>query len=432
MKKIITFLVVVLIATTSFAQKKELKAATNALKTNNYTEALSVLNTVKPLLADAKEKYKTNYYFLLGKALYANGTTPDNFEDAVSAFNTLFDLEKAGSRKYTDEAAALVNTLVKTVADKASSDYNEAISLNKNVETKEQSKDIFDRAAKGFNKVYILSKSDTAFLQNSALAYYFSNNYSASVKSYQKLLDIGYTGVSTTYIATSVVNGQKVSYTSQKEMDRQVKMKLVTDPKVEVRDSQKNGIIKMIAKNYIALEDNEKALEAIKAAQKATPDDYGLLVDEANVYFAMGNNQMFKQKLEEAVKINPNDAMLHYNIGVMKMDLKDNEGAIASFYKAIEIKPDYTDAYNNIGAAILAKAEPIVEEMNANLSNFDKYDQLQAKQLEVYREALPFYEKVYNMDSTNISVVQTLMGIYENLEMYEKAKELREVYKTLK
>lgn len=430
MKRIITLLIVVLISTTSFAQKKQLKAATKALKTNNFTEALSVLKTVKPLLADAKDKYKTNYYFLLGKALYANGTKPANFEDVVASFNTLFELEKAGSPKYTAEARGIVNALVKKVADEASNDYNEGIALSK--EKKEQSKDFFEKAAKGFNKVYILSKADTAFLQNSALAYYFSNNYSESVKSYQKLLDLGYTGVSTSYTAKSVVNGERIAYPSKKEMDKQVKLKLATDPKVEHRESQRNGIIKMIAKNYIALEDNENALKAIKAAQKVTPNDYGLLVDEANVYFAMGNNKMFKQKLEEAVAINPNDAMLHYNIGVMKMDLKDTEGAIASFNKAIALKPDYTDAYNNIGAAILAKAEPIVEEMNANLSNFDKYDKLQAKQMQIYKEALPFYEKVYEMDSTNISVVQTLMGIYENLEMYEKAKELRAVYKTLK
>lgn len=432
MKRIITLLIVVLISATSFAQKKQLKAATKALKTNNFTEALSVLKTVKPLLADAKDKYKTNYYFLLGKALYANGTKPANFEAVVASFNTLFDLEKESSPKYTEEAKGIVNALVKKVADQASNDYEEAIGLSKNAETREQSKNVFESAAKGFNKVYILSKADTAFLQNSALAYYFSNNYSESVKSYQKLLDLGYTGISTSYTAKSVVNGKTVAYASKNEMDKQVKMKLATDPKVEVRKSQRNGIIKMIAKNYIALEDNENALKAIKEAQKVTPNDYGLLVDEANVYFAMGNNKMFKQKLEEAVAINPNDAMLHYNIGVMKMDQKDSEGAIASFNKAIALKPDYKDAYNNIGAAILAKAEPIVEEMNANLSNFDKYDKLQAKQMQIYKEALPFYEKVYEMDATNISVVQTLMGIYENLEMYEKAKKLRAVYKTLK
>jgi len=428
MKKLITLLIIVLISTASFAQKKELKAATKALDSNNYTEALSVLKTAKPLIKDAKLKYKTNYYFLLGKALYANGTTPNNFEASVEAFDTLFALEKNSKAKYSDKAKEIVNMMVKNIADDASNAYNEAIQLNKNPETKEKSVAFFDKAAKGFKKVYVLSATDTAFLQNSALAYYFSNNFSESVKTYQKLLDIGYTGISTSYIATSVVNDQKIGYATKEEMDKQVKLKLAKNPEVIVRKSQRNGIIKMIAKNYIALQDNEKALEAIKKAQEASPNDYGLLVDEANVYFAMGNNIMFKQKLEEAVKINPNDYMLHYNIGVMKMDLNDNDGAIASFNKAIELQPDYKDAYNNIGAAILAKAEPLVEEMNANLSNFDKYDKLQAQQLAIYKEALPYYEKVYEMDATNISVIQTLMGIYENLEMYEKGKELRAVY----
>lgn len=188
----------------------------------------------------------------------------------------------------------------------------------------------------------------------------------------------------------------------------------------------------MIAKNYIALKDNEKALEYIKQAQKDTPNDYGLLVDEANVYYAMGDNVKFKEKLEEAVKINPSDPTLFYNIGVMKMDLNDNEGAIESYKKAIKLKPDYAEAYNNIGAAILKKAEPIIEEMNQNLSNFDKYDALQAKQFDVYREALPYYEKAYEFDSSNISIVRTLLGIYENLEMSEKQKALQEVYQGMK
>jgi len=432
MKHFITLLVAILISTTAFAQKNELKAASKALDSKNYTEAASALNSIKSTIDSSKEKYKSQYYFLLGKTLYANGANPDSYYEAIQAFKTLLKIEKSGTNKYSNDASAIINTIVEKVAGKANKDYNEAILLNKNIEIKEDANVKFANAAKGFEKVYSLSERDTAFIQNSALAYYFANDYTKSLEKYQQLLDLGYTGISTSYTAKSVASGKEVTFASKGDMNKQVKLKLVEDPKVEVRESQKNAIIKMIAKNYIAMEDNDNALAAIKKAQEAAPDDYGLLVDEANVYFAMGDNLKFKEKLEKAVKLNPTDPMLHYNIGVMKMELDDNTGAIESFTTATELKPDYTDAYNNIGAVVLSKAESIVEEMNRSLNDFNKYDKLQAQQLEVYKEALPYYEKAYELDSSKISVVQTLMGIYENLEMTEKAQEIREVYNKLK
>jgi len=432
MKKFITFLVAILISTTTFAQKDELKSANKALDANNFTEVLSVLNSIKPTINEAKEKYQTAYYFLLGKALYANGTTPNTFAEAVESFNTLIKIEESGTKKYANDAIAIINTIVEKVAEKASEDYNEAILLNKSADTQGDAESLFAEAGGNFQKVYTLSARDTAYLQNSALSYFFAKDYNKSLEKYKNLKEIGYSGQSTLYTAVSVVSGQNVSYASQSDMDKQVKLKLVTDPEVEVRESQRNNIIQMIAKNYIALNDNENALAAIKEAQTATPDNYGLLVDEANVYFAMGDKLKFKDKLEEAVKINPTDPMLYYNIGVMKMELGDKEGAIASFLTATELKPDYTDAYNNLGAVILTKAAPIVEEMNKSLNDFNKYDKLQAQQMEVYKEALPYYEKAFELESTRISVVQTLMGIYENLEMSEKVQELRKVYNNLK
>ncbi len=432
MKQFITFLVALLISTSAFAQKSELKAAMKALDANNFTEALSVLKSIEPSINSAKQKYITQFYFIKGKSLYANGLNPDTYSDATEALNKVIKIEKNSTGTYYNDATALVNSIVSKVSEKASKDYNDAILLNRNIEIKENAPALFEEAAKGFEKVYVLSERDTAFLQNSALAYYFANDYSKSLEKYQQLLDLGYTGKSTLYTATSVVSNKEVSFASMEDMQKQVKMKLVTDPNVEARESQRNAIIKMIAKNYIALEDNENALAAIKEAQEEAPDDYGLLVDEANVYFAMGDNLKFKEKLEKAVELNPTDPMLHYNIGVMKMELKDNEGALESFMTATELKPDYTDAYNNIGAVILTKAESIVEEMNQSLNDFNKYDRLQAQQMEVYKEALPYYEKAFELNASKVSVVQTLMGIYENLEMTEKAQQIREVYNKLK
>jgi len=431
MKKLITLVLVALIATTSYAQKDELKMAQKAVDANNYTEALTALSKIESTIDGAKIKYKTQYYFLAGNANYANGTTPDNFKKASKAFNKVIDLESKGAKKYTNEVSQTLNSMIQKVADSASKDYNKAIQLGNDESTKEKSLTLFNNAAKGFENVYAISSRDTSYVQFAANAYYFSENYENSIRTCQQLLDLGYTGISTSYTAKSLANGQMVKFNSQEDLDKQVLLKLVEEPKVVVKDSQKNTLIKLIANNYVALKDNEKALAAILEAKKATPDDYGLLVDEANIYYAMGDNVKFKEKLEEAIKINPTDPMLYYNIGVTKMDLGDNEGAILSFNKAIELKPDYAEAYNNIGAAILLKNKSIVDEMN-NTTNFAKYDKLLAQQHDVYKEAMPFYEKAFGLDSSNLSTAQTLLGIYENLEMDDQYKNLKVVYDQLK
>ena len=128
------------------------------------------------------------------------------------------------------------------------------------------------------------------------------------------------------------------------------------------------------------------------------------------------------------------DVDLKVGRGEIRFIIGPNGAGKSTLFKLIigHLKPDYGDAYNNIGAAILSKTETIIEEMNKNLSDFNKYDKLQAKQFDVYREALPYYESAFKYDNQNIGVVQTLMGIYENLEMTDKLKEIRPVYEELK
>jgi len=431
MKQFITFAIALLITTSSFAQKKELKVAKKALKKNSYIMAINALSTAKPLINEGtKDKYKAQYYFFLGKANYANGTTPQNFTAATEAFNSLFGLNNKASSKYTTEANNIVLKIKNSIYDAASQKFNEAIKTAK--ENPDKSATLYVQSAEKFNEVYEISKHvDTVALHQSARSYFFAKKYQKSIDLSNQLLDLGYTGLGTQYKALNVVNSQPIYFNTKKEMDRNVKMKLAKDPEVVVFKSQRGFLLKMIAKSYVNLNQNEKALEAIAVAKKESPDDYGLLVDEANVYYAMDNKVMFKEKLEEATKLNPTDATLHFNIGVMKGELGDPNGAVESYKKAIELKPDYFDAYNNIGAVTLEKAAPLVEEMN-NTKDFDKYDQLQAKQLKIYKEALPFYEKAFEIDNSRVSVVQTLMGIYSNLEMDDKAKDMKAVYDNLK
>ncbi len=203
---------------------------------------------------------------------------------------------------------------------------------------------------------------------------------------------------------------KEVSYPDKKAMDLQVKLGLAENPREEAKESRREFIYKNLAMNYSNLDDNQKALEIIAKGRSEFPQSYSLLIDEANVYYKLGDNDKFKEKLEEAIKMNPTEPTLYYNVGVMNMDQGKIDEAINFFNKAIELKPDYVDAYNNIGAAIIEKAAPIIDEMNKNLSDFAKYDKLQAQQFEIYKEAVPYYEKAYELRTNNIGVVQTFNG----------------------
>jgi tetratricopeptide (TPR) repeat protein len=425
MKKQLIILSAFFISMTVFAQNDELKNAEKALKANDFATAISAVNQAEGLIANADQKTKAKFYYLKGLALYQNGNPNADMQKVGDAFNELINYENQTNKpKYSAEIGVLLNKMIVTVAENASNNYSKAI------ETKEDAD--YLKAAKEFQQVYALSSRDTSYLDNAALVYYFGKDYDNSIKLYEELLSLNYTGITTVFVATDKVSGEDVVYGDKKSMDLQVKLGLAQNPREEKKESRREMIFKNLAQNYSDKGNNEKAMEIIAKGRSEFPKSYSLLIDEANIYYKAGDNIKFKERLEEAIRLNPTEPTLYYNVGVMNMDQKNIDEAIKNFEKAIELKPDYADAYNNIGAAIIEKAGPIIEEMNKSLSDFKKYDKLQAQQFDIYRKALPYYEKAYGLNPKSINIVQTLMGLYENLEMTDKLDKIKVVYETLR
>ncbi len=424
MKKQLIFLSALLVSMTVFGQKSELKTAEKAIKANDFSSAIAAINQAESLITSADQKTKAKYYYLKSLALYQDGAA-ENIEEVGAAFNELINFEKESDKfKYTNEIGGLINTMVQNTASKASKDYEVA------VETKLP--EDYVKAANGFAQVFALSPKDTTFLDNAALVYFYGKDYESSKDAYEKLLDLNYTGITTLYLATNKESGEEIAYPDKKAMDLQVKLGMAENPREEIKDSRREMIFKNLAQNYSMLEDNEKAFEIVAQGREEFPESYSLLIEEANMYYKAGDNEMFKVKLEEAISLNPTEPTLYYNVGVMNMGQGNLDEAIKFFEKAVELDPNYADAYNNIGAAIIEKAAPIIEEMNKNLSDFAKYDKLQEEQFEIYKKAIPYYEKAYEINGKNINIVQTLMGLYENLEMTDKLNDIKAVYDELK
>ena len=136
--------------------------------------------------------------------------------------------------------------------------------------------------------------------------------------------------------------------------------------------------------------------------------------------------------LKGMLELDPKNPALYFNLGVINGEQGEKEKAKDYYRKCIALDPNYTDAYINLGSVYLEDDKVLVEEMNKNLNDFDKYDEIKAKQADLYKEVIPFYEKAYELRPDDIDTVRTLMSLYENTEMDDKFKVMKEKYDSLR
>jgi len=423
MKKQFFIVLMLFAAFTVVGQKNELKAADRALKKGDLATAKTSIDQAASLIANADAKLKAKFYFLKGKTYAEIAKKQPNlaknaYDTAAKSLTDLLDFEKkTGKKTYSQEAAPIFNTVIADLRNIAVTDYKAKNYAN---------------AAHNFNKIYELSPRDTFMLDNAANSAYLAKDFKVALNYYLKLNKLEYKGVSTTYQAKNTESGKYESFGTKNQRDLMLKTGKYSDSKDKISKSRETAIIKNIAYLYGQLGETQKGLEALKKARAVDPDDYNLLLAEADLQIKLGNRKRFGELMSEAIRKNPKEPVLYFNLGVINSQQNKDSLAINNYKKAIELDPNYFDAYLNL-ANIYRKAETgIIEQMNKSLSDFDKYDKLKAKLSHVYKKVLPFYEKAHQLKGDDISVIQTLMGVYENLEMDAKYKELKVVYDKLR
>nr|WP_288834224.1 tetratricopeptide repeat protein [uncultured Flavobacterium sp.] len=402
----------------TFAQKKELKAAEKAVKEGDAKEVLNLLKAVEPVLANATDEEKAQYYFLKANAYLdlvdKKVDTDANMAIAADTYKELIAAEKAsGKLKYSSQAATSITKI-------------KGLLINSGVAATKENNNL--EGAKKLYEAYQLDKKDTIYLYYAASTYVSAKDYDKAMELYNELKKINYSGKGTEYLATSKVNGQEVGFASAAERDRAVKLGTHEKPRTEEIPSKRGEIYKNMA---LILVDQGKIAEAKKAvadARVTNPDDSSLMLTEANLYLQTKDFDKYKQIITEVLAKNPNDAGLVYNLGVISANANDNVEAEKYYKRAVEIKPDYTNAYINLAVLKLQNEKVLIEEMN-KLGTSDKdmkrYDVLKKKREDLFRSTLPYLQKAYELDPENTDIVKTLSGVYSALEMTAEKNALK-------
>ncbi len=418
MKKYFLLAFVMLFTVAVWAQKKEVKSAEKALKKGDLTTAVESLKAAEGMLAQADDKTKSRFYYVKGMVYQAQAATdPSAYRTAVESYKKVLEFEKEkGLSKYSGEARAKLNELKKTLLAKVDEankkkDYKSALDYMELVYMIEPTND----------NLYIL-----------ALLQVYNNKLEEGYQGFKKLYESGYTGVKTIYTVKDKETGEVLQVPDPKTQKLLVMQGKYTDPKTEQTKSKRADVVANMLYVLNKMGRDDEAFALIQKAKKEEPNNIDLIIGEANYYLKKDDQKGFTEAMKRAYELDPKNPDYAYNVAIGYMKQKQYDKAREYFQKALNIDPKYKNALYGLALVELAGEDALVEEINKNLNNDRKYNELKKKQLDMYKKALPYLEKYYQIDSNDLNVVRTLMNLYLELDMMDQYKQMRAQYKKLK
>lgn len=408
-----------LISISTFAQKEQIKAAEKALKNSNAVEAKKILTDAEPLIANATEEEKAQFYSVKGNVYLqlakSNVDSGKNYSEALKAYQVVFDTEKkSGKSKYSKPAEVQKLLVINGLKSAAYEDYK-----NKN----------FKGASDKYYELYQSDNTQTDFLYNASNAALGAKEYDLALTYLEELKRINYSGETTYFIAVSKVNGREDFYSTKKERDAAVSLGTHEKPTDELVPSKRGEIYRNIALILIQKGQIEEAKKAIQEARIANPNDDSLILSEADLYLKTKDIDTYKKLITEVLEKNPNNFELIFNLGVVSYTNKDFVNAEKYYLRVIELNPNYANAYFNMSALKIDQATTMLDNMNklsTSAADNKKYDAMKKERDALLVVIQGYLEKTIALDDSNIDAKQALVTVYNALEMSAKAKALKE------
>lgn len=457
MKKIILSASALFLMIGAFAQEKEIDAALKAYESKNTSVAKTELNKISGQIQSntISPESLAKYYYVAGQIALSEGNTAEaakQFGELGKYENGIMYSVKNKSTKQTEYYATKADADAAVTKGDYSKPKEERLTPVYLPKIQEGLTGMAEKTLKSANEAYKANNDDVAgakfleasylvkamggdaqiFKYNAALSYHRGQKYNEAFNLYKELIQEGYTGQTTTYTAKDKASGQEVSFNSKADADTQAKLGLVTG----VKEVKTPSVEKELFSNALkALSASEKYDEIVEKIVAKYPKDSEIQTLAGNIYHKSGNNEKFLSKLIENTKLSPNDPDNYFNIGVMYMnDGKDAE-AIQYFEKTIQIDPKYKNAYTNIALVKVKPEKEYVEIINANLGNSAKekkaYQEYTKKRKDLYLEVIPYLEKAFEVDKTNLDAATLLRKAYQAGEMFDKEDQMRAIEKSL-
>lgn len=329
--KILLFLILVNVS--AFAQKEELKEAQTNYSKGKLQEAAAILKKIEYLVINAPDEVKIDYFFTKGNIhkdlATKNIDAAANFTIASSAFQDVLLYEnESRNYKYAFKASSALKEMKSKLVDGAYKDYKEGK---------------FKESADKSYEVYLFDKKDTLNLYNAATSSLTAKDYIASIKYFEELKKINYSGKGMIFYATNKKTKEEEAFTSMSAREISVREGLYEKPRNVFPPSKREEILTSLGYSYLERNDfcnAEKYYEEGLQTNQKCMDCYINLV-----YVKI---QEKKQIVDQMAALgNSTKEMQEYD----RLDAKKDEiikSAIPYLKKALTIEPKNDSALKSL------------------------------------------------------------------------------------
>ncbi|MDR1258086.1 MAG: tetratricopeptide repeat protein [Tannerellaceae bacterium] len=395
MKRVLLTIALCVAVSASFAQKKAVSEAQSIAKGNNAN-----FNEARGLIKNALENNDTKND---PKTWYVAGFIEDQ-QFSAERMKQLLGQQPNEDVMY----AALMNVLPF---------FEKTYELDQVPDAKGKVKPKYTKDIKGIlgaNHVYYIN----------AGAYYFE------AKDFQKAYD-----VFQQYIKISdmpIFKGEKVAERDSNFMTVQFyaavaatqlnnsELAIAALTRAKDTDFRANDVYQYLIYEYQQVNDSLNVERILEEGLKKFPEEKFYLLNLIHTYIYSNRNEKAIEYLNTAIAQEPTNAQLYDVMGrVYESGLKDYANAETFFAKALEIDPDYVEALSNLGRIYYNQGVNRLGEANM-INDTKQYQEESAKAKDLFKKALPYFEKALNQKPEEREYMTALRGIYYNLNMNDE------------
>ncbi|MDR2774481.1 MAG: hypothetical protein LBC19_07025 [Tannerella sp.] len=192
-------------------------------------------------------------------------------------------------------------------------------------------------------------------------------------------------------------------------------------------DYKRNDMLQYLADEYKNIKDSLNFQKTLEEGLSIFPKESYFIMNLVSLYINAEQNDKAIEYINAAIINDPTNAQLYDVAGrVYESGLKDYAKAEEFFAKAIELDGENAETQSNLGRIYFNQGVMQLEEAN-NIADVKKYNEERDKAKGLFKKALPYFEKAYQLNPDAFDNKMALRSIYYNLDMGDKFEEMDKI-----